>query len=101
MLRFLLILSLAVLAATLITPRVRAHRLAGRIRRQVDLIRMAPPATLARLQMHGSAVIERLEQERQGCFDFIDSLTAQVETEGRDMVDAERQNVEAQHKRVQ
>lgn len=48
-----------------------------------------------------TAVIERLQQERQGCFDFIDSLTAQVETEGRDMVDAERQNVTAQHARVQ
>lgn len=52
------------------------------------------------MTMHGSAVIARLEQERQGCFDFIDQLTSQIEAEGRDMVDAERQNVEAQQARV-
>lgn len=100
-----LILALAALAIVLTIRNVamfeRARRTHRRVARQAALLRMAPPHVLARFQMHGSAVIKRLREERQACFDFIDKLTSEVEAEGRDMVDAERQNVEAQHKRVQ
>lgn len=47
-----------------------------------------------------NAVLTRLQEERQAQFDFIDQLTAAVEADGRDMVEAERQNVEAAHRRV-
>ena len=51
-------------------------------------------------EMNGNAVIGRLEEERAAQFAFIDNLTSEVEKAGRDMVDAERANVEAAHKRV-
>lgn len=51
-------------------------------------------------RMDGNAVLDRLRDERQRQFDFIDQLTERVESEGRDLVDAERQNVEAAHNRV-
>jgi hypothetical protein len=51
-------------------------------------------------RMDGNAVLDRLRDERQRQFDFIDQLTERIETESRDMVDAERQNVEAAHARV-
>jgi len=53
-------------------------------------------------QMHGNAVINRLEQERQAQFDFIDKLTAEVESDPnkRDMSKSERANVESAQARV-
>lgn len=51
--------------------------------------------------MNGNAVLDRLREQRQAQFDFIDQLTTSVETDGRDMVEAERQNVTAAHTRVQ
>jgi hypothetical protein len=51
--------------------------------------------------MDGNAVLDRLREQRQAQFDFIDRLTESVESENRDMVDAERQNVTAAHARVQ
>lgn len=53
------------------------------------------------LRMDGNAVLDRLREQRQAQFDFIDRLTESVESENRDMVDAERQNVTAAHARVQ
>jgi hypothetical protein len=51
-------------------------------------------------RMDGNVVLDRLREERQRQFDFIDQLTERVESENRDLVDAERQNVEAAHQRV-
>jgi hypothetical protein len=48
-----------------------------------------------------NAVLTRLTAERQRCIEFIDNLLAQVESEGRDLVDAERSNLTAQRERIQ
>lgn len=48
-----------------------------------------------------NAVLTRLREERQRCIEFIDNLLAQVESEGRDLVEAERNNLAAQRERIQ
>lgn len=47
-----------------------------------------------------NATITRLNEERQSQVDFIDQLTATVEGEARDLVDAERQNIGNAEKRI-
>lgn len=48
-----------------------------------------------------NAVLTRLQAERTRCIEFIDNLLAQVEAEGRDLVDAEQSNLTAQQERIQ
>ncbi|MFB9768177.1 hypothetical protein ACFFOS_27620, partial [Nocardioides kongjuensis] len=47
-----------------------------------------------------NAVLTRLHAERTRCIEFIDNLLAQVESESRDLVDAEQSNLTAQRERI-
>lgn len=48
-----------------------------------------------------NAVLERLLHQRQEQFDFISQVLERVESEGRDLVDAERANLKTSHDRVE
>lgn len=50
--------------------------------------------------MHGNAVLNRMEQERQGCLDFIDRTLADVESQGRDLSDTEKESLGKQRDRI-
>ena len=45
-------------------------------------------------------VLERLHEQRAACLEFIDNTLAAVESEGRDLVDAEKRNLETQRDRI-
>jgi hypothetical protein len=47
-----------------------------------------------------NATIDRLEEERQSKLDFVEQSLSSVETEGRDLVDAEKRNLEAAKDRI-
>jgi hypothetical protein len=50
--------------------------------------------------MHGNAVLHRMEQERQGCVEFIDRTLAEVEQAGRDLSDTEKESLGKQRDRI-
>lgn len=52
------------------------------------------------LAMHSDAVIDRLEAERRGCEEFIQTMLESVAAEGRDLVDAETANLAAKRERM-
>lgn len=75
-------------------------KIPAHIQAAADAIVAANRGRFAGLVMDGNVVLDRLRAERDQQFAFIDQLTSEVEAAGRDMVDAERANVEAAHQRV-
>lgn len=51
-------------------------------------------------QMHGNAVLNRMEQERAGCVEFIDRTLAEVEKADRDLSDTEKESLAKQRDRI-
>ena len=51
-------------------------------------------------QMHGNAVLHRMQEERTACVEFIDRTLAEVETAGRDLSDTEKESLGKQRDRI-
>lgn len=74
----------------------------GSIATKVDEIMAASRARFGHgiYSMHGNAVLNRMEQERQSCLDFIDRTLAEVEKAERDLSDTEKESLAAQRDRI-